>query len=1107
MGVGELSALNAIAGAFAEYVPVIHIVAKPGTNAQMGRHCVHHTLGDGDFTVFEEMSRKVSCLVVNINNAQAAPSLIDEAIRTCWVQSRPVTIFIDCDMVQVPIDHHVLSNRPLLNRTMPSDHSHEHERLVDAIVNGIRCATNPVILVGGYGILHGAKKELDEFLRQLELPILAAASGLSIVDASLPYFSGLYVGSCSSPSVLNLMESVDLVISIGNIQSDLSTSGFRGVVDKTKLIEIERTKAKFKGEIFEGVCVNSILGALSAKLGRNLPPTTTTSMKTSVCVDISHQRQSFPTSDGKIQNRQLSTEHISRFSSGCELMSYLRRCASFIPSLWSQSFITEYVIKKQHPITHDWLWVNLSKWLKQGDIILTETGTSSFGIWNTTLPADAIFIAQYLWSSIGYTIGACEGAALAARDSDKKHRRTILFIGDGSFQCGCQELSTIIRHGLNPIIFIICNNGYTVERLIHGQKQTYNDIQPWDHRLLPAVFGAAPATYETHRIETTEELEALWRRESFTDCSAMQKIFKTLDMDSHCALVTGPVDSPLWLTTTVADVVNDQATKFGLKDLAVFPWQGVRLSYSRLAERGRLVARALLYSGVKPFDCVAILAGNRFEYLEVVVGGAMIGCSVLVLQTTYKPWELYNALEKTKCRALFIASIIGSRNMNEHIELLSSTATRSSLLGLDRVITFGKKPCVEQPIFNEDYEDFLSSAPETAKSYGLYDAAAASVKPSDIASLQFTSGTTGAAKASMLTHINILNNARFVGQNLRLTPDDNICCPPPLFHCFGLVMGFLASLIHGCTIVFPSDHFDANLVLDSIVSEKCTAIYGVPTMFIAELEANQIQKRNIHSLRKGLAAGSTVALTLMNKLKEQLGIETMLIAYGMTETSPVTFMSSFEDPVEMRVRTVGRVMPYTTARIVNKAGQILGTKQRGELCSSGYALQRGYLDDEERTNDVMKKDENGVVWMHTGDEAMIDDLGYCHITGRIKDIIIRGGENIFPNEIEERLLAHPSIAEVCVIGTPDPKYGEVVGCFLKASEGSNCRPGLQEIQDWVMLTMGWSRTPQVVFWVGGDDGICLDFPKTGSGKHQKHLLRELAAGYCKSHSVGIRSEV
>ncbi|KAJ5752230.1 hypothetical protein N7520_009147 [Penicillium odoratum] len=586
-------------------------------------------------------------------------------------------------------------------------------------------------------------------------------------------------------------------------------------------------------------------------------------------------------------------------------------------------------------------------------------------------------------------------------------------------------------------------------------------------------------------------------------------------MKSCRALVQGSVDSPLWLTTTLVDVVNDQAAKFGSKDIAVFPWQGVRISFSRLAERGRLVARALLGSGVQRSDCVAILAGNRFEYLEVVVGGALIGCSVLVLHTTYKPWELYNALEKSKQRVkeacvLFLASNIGSRSMYEHYKLLNSTATRSSLLNLSRVITLGHEPCVELLMLSEGYEAFLSTA---VVSDSLYDAATKSVQPSDIASLQFTSGLcmlsinrhnwrSKGINANAYFCSNILNNARFVGENLQLKPNDIICCPPPLFHCFGLVMGFLASLIHGCMIVFPSDHFDAKIVLDSIVSEKCTTVYGVPTMFIAELEASQTYNRTISTLRKGLAAGSTIPQALMSKLKEKMGIETMLIAYGMTETSPVTFMSSFEDPVEMRVATVGKVMPHTAAKVVDRIGRILRVGERGELCSSGYALQKGYLDDEEKTDDVMKKDENGVLWMHTGDEGMIDDLRYCHITGRIKDIIIRGGENIFPAEIEERLLAHPSIAEVCVVGTPDPKYGEVVGCFLKESEGAVCRPGLQEIHNWVMPTMGWSRTPQVVFWVG-PDGLCLDFPKTGSGKHQKHLLRELAASHCRSCSVGI----
>ncbi|KAJ6118245.1 pyruvate decarboxylase [Penicillium samsonianum] len=518
MGVGELSALNAIAGSFAEYVPVIHIVGKPSQHAQREQLCLHHTLGDGDFTSFEEMSRRVSCMTASIDCPQTAPALIDEAIRACWVQSRPVFIFIASDMVRVPIARHLLSSCPPLGRTMPHDDILQHGRLVDTVINEIQQATNPVILVGGYGTLHGAKRELDGFLSSVELPILAAASGLGIVDANLPNYTGLYVGSCSSPNVLELMHSVDLVIGIGNIQSDLSTSGFSGNVDHTRLIEIERTKAKVKGHSFTNVHINNLLIALTAKLG--IKP-----VAGSACVDYTHQHKPLitilPKTDINVPTPRRSTEK----SAQNQFLDYFRDSARFFRALWLiRPQMPRHVSEAHNPITHDWFWGRLGEWLREGDIILTETGTASFGIWNTTLPLDAIFLAQYLWSSIGYTIGACQGAALAARDSSNPQRRTILFIGDGSLQCGCQELSTIVRHSLTPIIFVICNSGYTVERLIHGERQVYNDIQPWVHRLLPAAFGAAPGAYQTHRVETREHLQALWSCESFSDCSVLQLI-------------------------------------------------------------------------------------------------------------------------------------------------------------------------------------------------------------------------------------------------------------------------------------------------------------------------------------------------------------------------------------------------------------------------------------------------------------------------------------------------------------------------------------------------------------------------------------------------------
>ncbi|CAG8003799.1 unnamed protein product [Penicillium olsonii] len=514
MGVGELSAFNAIAGAFAEFVPVIHIVGKPSRQAHKNRLCVHHSLGDGDLNVFEEMSRKVSCLTVNIDSPETAASLIDEAIRTCWIQSRPVSIYIPCDMYQIPIPCQRLRSQSALGRDMPPDDVHAHERLVDAAMREIRLAANPVILVGSYGIHHGAKAELDDFLSKVDFPVFAASSGLGIVDSRLPRFVGLYVGSCSNLKTREKMESADLVICIGNIQSDLSTSGFNGVLQSAKLIEIERTKARVKGQAFEGIYANNVLKALAGRIGR--------STKESVCVDASHHGG--PSSVGAHPQRPMSSpKNTTLFKSGLQILTSLPDYVNPLSYIWPKpTKHVEYASEKSAPITHDWFWPSLGKWLRTGDIILTETGTSSFGIWNTTLPPDSIFIAQYLWSSIGYTVGACQGTAQAVRDSANTERRTILFIGDGSLQCGCQELSTIIRQGLTPIIFVICNNGYTVERLIHGEKQIYNDIQPWNHRLLPAVFGAAPGTYQTHRVETTAELEALWRSATFTDCSVLQ---------------------------------------------------------------------------------------------------------------------------------------------------------------------------------------------------------------------------------------------------------------------------------------------------------------------------------------------------------------------------------------------------------------------------------------------------------------------------------------------------------------------------------------------------------------------------------------------------------
>lgn len=359
---------------------------------------------------------------------------------------------------------------------------------------------------------------------------------------------------------------------------------------------------------------------------------------------------------------------------------------------------------------------------------------------------------------------------------------------------------------------------------------------------------------------------------------------------------------------------------------------------------------------------------------------------------------------------------------------------------------------------------------------------------------------------------------------MKLTKEDVVCCPPPLFHCFGLVMGLLASFCYGSSIIFPSDTFDAQKTIDSVVAEKATALLGVPTMFIAELEVLEKNHVKITTVRTGLAAGSPVPKILMESLREKMNIQGMLIAYGMTETSPVTFITSLEDPDEKMLNSIGQVLPHTGAKVMDGNGNIVPVGGRGEICTSGFALQKGYWNDEAKTQEVMRRDEDGVMWMHTGDEGFIDAEGYGHITGRIKDIIIRGkhslacrkvvltdnlhtgGENITPHEIENRLLAHPIITEACVVGLADNKYGEVVSCFLKGSGDQPKTLSDGEVRSWVGQVLGRVKSPRHIFWLG-HGSVQRDLPKTGSGKYQKHLIREIGNAILKRQGAGVRAKL
>ena len=359
----------------------------------------------------------------------------------------------------------------------------------------------------------------------------------------------------------------------------------------------------------------------------------------------------------------------------------------------------------------------------------------------------------------------------------------------------------------------------------------------------------------------------------------------------------------------------------------------------------------------------------------------------------------------------------------------------------------------------------------------------------DIVNIQFTSGTTSMPKAACLAHRSILNNGHQIGSRMLLTPADIVCCPPPLFHCFGCILGYMATATHGAAIVFPAEAFDPLATLKAVQEEKATALYGVPTMFLAELEllaGGKVEYEGFQYLRTGIAAGTSVPAELMRKLHKVLNLTELTNCYGMTETSPVSCMTRTDDPIEKRINTVGRLLPHVEAKVVDPSDpkKVLEIGERGELAVHGYLVMKEYWGQPEKTAEAMIEDEEGKVWMHTGDEALMDEEGYVAITGRIKDLIIRGGENIHPLEVENCLLGHEKIWEVSVVGLPDEKYGEVVAAFvIPRQRAGEAAISIEEVRSWVRDKLSHHLVPKHVFFVD-------EYPKTASGKIQKFKLRE-----------------
>jgi fatty-acyl-CoA synthase len=542
--------------------------------------------------------------------------------------------------------------------------------------------------------------------------------------------------------------------------------------------------------------------------------------------------------------------------------------------------------------------------------------------------------------------------------------------------------------------------------------------------------------------------------------------------------VHGASDVPL-LGTTIGRCLDETAARLPDHDALIVRHQNVRLTYAALKREVDACAAGLLALGLEPGDRIGIWSPNNSEWAITQFAAAKAGLILVNINPAYRLSELEYALNKVECKALVTATAFKS---SDYIKMLRELAPELDLSAQGR-LKAEKLPHLKiairlGPEKTHGFYNFADvPAAATARERAALEALGPQLQFDDAINIQFTSGTTGFPKGATLTHHNILNNGYFNGVKLRLTEQDRVCIPVPLYHCFGMVMGNLMSIAHGATMVYPSEGFDALEVLKAIEAERCTVLYGVPTMFIAELGHAEFKRFDLSSLRTGTMAGSPCPIEVMKRVFSDMHMSEVTIAYGMTETSPVSFQSGHDDPLERRVSTVGRVHPHVEVKIVDTEGRVATPGQPGELLTRGYSVMLGYWNDAEKTAEAIDK----AGWMHTGDLATIDAEGYCNIVGRIKDMVIRGGENVYPREIEEFLYGHPKVQDVQVIGVPDEKYGEELCAWIKLKAGESANA--EEIRAYCQGRIAHYKIPRYVRFVDG-------FPMTVTGKIQKFKMRE-----------------
>jgi fatty-acyl-CoA synthase len=554
---------------------------------------------------------------------------------------------------------------------------------------------------------------------------------------------------------------------------------------------------------------------------------------------------------------------------------------------------------------------------------------------------------------------------------------------------------------------------------------------------------------------------------------------ETTQMNTQLSQFRG-ASAPALVHQTIGERLAQTVAAFPDNDALISRHQGLCWTYAEYAKEIERLATGLLKLGIRTGERVGIWAPNCAEWCLAQFATARIGAILVNVNPAYRVFELEYALNKSGCKAIITAESFKS---SQYVEMLQELAPElaecepgrlksAKLPALELVIRLGRS--VTPGMFN--FDDVCRMGGETE--HDMLRSAEKRLDPHDVINIQFTSGTTGNPKGAALTHHNILNNANQVAHGMRFTEKDRLVIPVPMYHCFGMVLGKLACVSRGAAAIFPSDAFEAGSVLEAVESEKATALHGVPTMFIAELEHPGFDGFDLSTLRTGIMAGAPCPVEVMKKVIERMHMAEVLIAYGQTECSPVNHMTLADDPIEKRVETVGRAGPHIEVKIVDENGDIAPVGETGDICSRGYAVMKGYWEDPEKTAETV--DAEG--WLHSGDLGVMDEDGYVTVVGRLKDMIIRGGENIYPREIEEFLFTHPKIQDAKVIGVADERFGEEVCAWVQLKEGETVSE--DEIRAFCKKNIAYFKVPRYI-------RLVEDFPMTVTGKIQKFKMREI----------------